>query len=181
MVVAPPKTIIYPTQGEPFQIKRAKIRGVESNGMICAEDEIGLGTEHDGIIVLPKDAKIGMPASEYYQIENDHILEIGLTPNRADAYSHLGTARDLMAALKVNHGKNVTVKFPDTSSFQVNNKDLEIAVEVKNHEACPRYSGVSITGLKIAESPDWLKTKLNAVGVRPINNVVDITNFILHE
>ncbi|MEO1256037.1 MAG: phenylalanine--tRNA ligase subunit beta, partial [Bacteroidota bacterium] len=149
--------------------------------MICAEDELGLGDDHDGIIVLPEETVVGTPASEVYNLESDIVYEIGLTPNRSDATNHLGVAKDLGAALKINYAHSGEVAMPDVTDFKVEKKDAAVEVEVRNAEACPRYAGVSITNLKIAESPDWLKNRLKAVGVRPINNVVDITNFILHE
>ena len=181
VVVATIGTVLYDAEGRDFKIKKGKIRGEVSEGMICAEDEIGLGSDHNGIIVLPEDTKVGIPASEYYEIENDVIYEIGLTPNRSDATSHLGVAKDLAAALKINHAHDGKVKIPDVSGFQIKSNDLPIEVIVENAEACPRYTGVSIKGVTIKESPDWLKNRLNAIGVRPINNAVDITNFVLHE
>ena len=175
VLVATVGTTLYPDQGEGFQIKKAKIRGEVSEGMICAEDELGLGTDHDGILVLDTNLKNGTAASKYFNLENDEVIEIGLTPNRADAISHLGTARDLRAVLKKD------ILWPDVSKFKTDNTELPIKVSVKNPEACPRYSGLTISGIKIAESPDWLKKKLNSLGLVPINNVVDITNFVLHE
>jgi phenylalanyl-tRNA synthetase beta chain len=179
--VATVGTELHPIEGDPFTIKKGKIRGEVSEGMICAEDEIGLGHDHDGIIVLPDTATVGQSARDFYGVSTDYVYEIGLTPNRSDATNHLGVAYDLAAALRVNHAYTEDVKAPDVSAFQVNNNNSSVAVEVRNSEACPRYSGVTITGLTIKESPDWLKAYLNAVGVRPINNVVDITNFVLHE
>lgn len=175
VIVATSNTTIYPTTGEPFKIVKSKIRGEVSEGMICAEDEIGLGHDHAGIIVLDSEAEIGTAASSYYKLEDDYVFEIGLTPNRADAASHLGLARDLAAYL------NLEIKMPDISSFKSGNKDLEIPVDIQDKDACRRYSSVSISGITIKESPSWLKDKLNAIGVRPINNVVDVTNFVLHE
>mgnify|MGYP006141642177 CR=1 FL=1 len=163
-----------------FKIKKGKIRGEVSEGMICAEDELGLGEGHDGIMVLDTAAKVGTPASEYFKIENDTVFEIGLTPNRSDAMSHLGVARDLMTVLKLK-GEKVAVERPSVDSFQVNNTDLSIAIEVKDSAACPRYAGVSISGIKVAPSPEWLQKRLTAIGLTPINNVVDITNYVLHE
>lgn len=175
VVVAVPGTTVYPTSGDPFTIKATKIRGEQSEGMICAEDEIGIGTSHAGIIVLPASAKVGTPASEYYKVQSDYILEIGLTPNRADAASHLGVARDIRAA------KNRLIKWPSVEQFAIDNTSLAMPVVVENHDACPRYSGVTISGVTIAESPDWLKNRLLSIGLTPINNIVDITNFVLHE
>lgn len=175
VVVAVDGTTVYPTSGEPFKIKDSKIRGEVSQGMICAEDEIGLGTSHEGILVLPEDVKVGTLAKTYFKLEDDYLFEIGLTPNRADAASHLGVARDLAAFF------NSKVIFPDVSAFKVDNESLVIPVEVQATEACPRYSSLSISGVSVQESPSWLKNKLNTIGVRPINNVVDVTNYVLHE
>jgi len=163
-----------------IKIKKSKIRGQESYGMICAEDEIGIGTSHDGIIVLPSDAQTGMPAKEYYKIENDYILEVDITPNRVDGTSHFGVARDLAAYLK-QAGKPVELRKPSVESYKADIPETPISLEVKNIEACPRYSGVTIKDVTVTESPDWLKNRLAVIGLRPINNVVDITNFILHE
>lgn len=171
-------TILYSGE-ESFKIKKGKIRGEVSEGMICAEDEIGLGESHDGIMVLDSDAQIGQLASDYFKIDTDIVFEIGLTPNRSDAMSHIGVARDLAAVL---HHNNIDCKleFPDISSFKEgNNKTFEI--EVKDLKACPRYAGLNIENVKVGSSPDWLKKKLTSIGLTPINNVVDITNFVLHE
>jgi phenylalanyl-tRNA synthetase beta chain len=175
VVVATVNTTIHPTTGEPFKINKSKIRGEVSEGMICAEDEIGLGHDHDGIMVLNADAEIGSLAKDYFNLQDDFVFEIGLTPNRADAASHLGVARDLAAYLKI------PVTMPDLSGFKVQNQDLNIQVIVEDTDASPRYSSLSISGITIKESPEWLKERLNAIGVRPINNVVDVTNFVLHE
>jgi phenylalanyl-tRNA synthetase beta chain len=175
VVVATPGTTIYPTKGEPFTIKSAKIRGEQSEGMICAEDEIGLGESHAGIMVLNTTAPNGTPASEYFNIEEDFTFEIGLTPNRADAASHIGVARDIKAS------KNRDLKIPSIDNFKVENTNLTIPVSVELNEACPRYSAVTISGITVAESPDWLKNRLRSIGLNPINNIVDITNFVLHE
>lgn len=175
VVVAIPGTTIFPMKGEPFTIKLAKIRGEQSEGMICAEDEIGLGESHAGIIVLPEDAPVGAKASEYFQVETDYTLEIGLTPNRSDAASHLGVARDIKAA------KERVLCTPDVSSFQVDNRQLTIPVAVENPEACPRYSAVTLTNVSIKSSPAWLQNKLKAIGLTPINNIVDVTNYVCHE
>lgn len=175
VVVALPGTTLYPFQGEPLTIKSAKIRGEQSEGMICAEDEIGLSENHDGIIVLETRLANGTPASEFYNIQTDHIIEIGLTPNRADAASHIGVARDIKAVL------NREIKWPSVENFKPDSNHLNIAVEVESPEACPRYSGVTISGVTVRESPSWLKTRLTAIGVTPINNVVDSTNYVLHE
>lgn len=162
-----------------FTIKKSKLRGVESNGMICAEDEIGIGTDHAGIIVLPETAVVGTPAKEYYNIKSDYVLEVDITPNRADACSHYGVARDLYAYL-VQNGKQTALHRPSVEAFAVENHDLDIAVEVEATEACPRYAGVTVKGVTVKESPEWLQEKLRIIGLRPINNVVDITNYIVH-
>jgi phenylalanyl-tRNA synthetase beta chain len=179
VVVATVGTTLYPNE-EGFEIKKAKIRGEVSKGMICAEDEMGLGTAHDGIMVLEPETKIGTPAAEYFNIESDVLIEIDLTPNRIDGASHIGVARDLAAYLKQND-PNVKVKWPSVDEFKSDNNNWPVDVEVKNPEACARYSGITLSGLEVKESPDWLKNKLLAIGQTPINNVVDITNFILHE
>jgi phenylalanyl-tRNA synthetase beta chain len=181
VVVAIVGATLYPFSGEKMQIKKAKIRGVESYGMICAEDEIGLNNNHDGILVLPANAKVGTKAADYFKVEKDFVLEIGLTPNRGDANSHLGVARDLAAALNVAYHSKVNFTKPDVSKFKAQSSKLNISVEVLDEVACPRYSGVTISNITVADSPDWLKNKLKAIGVRPINNVVDVTNFVLHE
>ena len=181
VLVATVGTMLYPQNGEPFKIKKAKIRGEESQGMICAEDELGLGDDHDGIIVLPESAQVGGPASSTIPIRNDVVYEIGLTPNRSDATSHIGVAKDLAAALKINFDHNGQVTVPDLSDWQVTKNDMSVPVVVENELACPRYSGVSISGIEVKSSPDWFKSRLESIGVRPINNIVDITNFVLHE
>jgi phenylalanyl-tRNA synthetase beta chain len=167
---------------ESFTINKSNIRGEVSEGMICAEDELGLGTSHDGIMVLPAEAEVGKKASEYFFVEEDVVFEIGLTPNRADATSHIGTARDLVAALnRIHHTRDYTLKIPPVTKFEVENQKLDIDVVVEDTKACPRYTGVTLSGIKVSESPDWLKNKLNALGLRPINNIVDVTNYVLHE
>ena len=175
VVVAVPGTTIHPVKGEAFTIKATKIRGEVSEGMICAEDEIGLGEHHAGIMVLDKDAPIGSSASEYFGIRADHVFEIGLTPNRADAASHIGVARDLKAVTER------PLKWPSVENFKVDNRSLTIPVTVENREACPRYSAVTISGVTVKESPSWLQHRLRSVGLTPINNVVDITNFVCYE
>ncbi|MBC7758133.1 MAG: phenylalanine--tRNA ligase subunit beta, partial [Phormidesmis sp. FL-bin-119] len=175
VVVATANTTIYPTSGEPFKITKSKIRGEVSEGMICAEDEIGLGHDHDGIMILDSAAKIGSQAKKYFNLEDDFVFEIGLTPNRADAASHLGVARDLSAYLQI------PLRMPDFSAFHVKDHSLNIPVSVEDTRACPRYSSLTISGIKVDQSPEWLKEKLNTIGVRPINNVVDATNYILHD
>lgn len=181
VVVAPVGTTIYPTTGEPLTMKIAKIRSVESHGMICAEDEIGLGTSHAGIMVLPADLKPGTPAADYFKPYDDYIYEIGLTPNRMDAMSHWGVARDVCAYLSHHDKKDLKPKLPNGNGFKTDNTSLPIQVKVENEKACPRYSGVSIANVRIAASPQWLQQRLKAIGLRPINNLVDITNFIQHE
>ena len=177
VIVADLGCVLYDGDKE-FVIKRSKLRGVESLGMICAEDEIGVGTSHDGIIVLPEDAPIGMPAAEYYNLESDWVIEVDITANRSDALSHYGVARDLYAWLKQNNYQTELHK-PNCDAFEVDNESLTIDVEVKNTEACKRYACVSITNCEVKESPEWLQNKLKIVGIRPINNIVDITNYIM--
>ena len=177
VIVADLGCVLYDGDKE-FVIKKSKLRGVESNGMICAEDEIGVGTSHDGIIVLPEDAPVGQLAAEYYHLESDWVIEIDITANRSDALSHWGVARDLYAWLKRN-GHNTSLHRPDCSEFTVDNTDLPIDVEIENTEACKRYACVSITGCEVKESPEWLQDKLKVIGLRPINNIVDITNYVM--
>lgn len=178
VVVATIGTTLYSGE-DSFKIKKSKIRGQLSEGMICAEDEIGLGASHDGIMVLDADAQIGIEAKKYFKIEDDYVFEIGLTPNRADATGHIGVARDLIAVL--NQKENFKLLQPSVENFKVDNTDLTIKVEVKDSKLCPRYSGVTIQNLKVKESPDWLKNKLLSIGLTPISNVVDATNYVLHE
>jgi len=180
VVVAMVGTTIYPYSGEPLTMKVAKIRGVESQGMICAEDEIGLGTSHAGIMELPQDARVGTSAEEYFQPYSDIIFEIGLTPNRMDAMSHWGVARDVCAYLS-HHDKKEAKPILPQSQFKVDTPSLEVEVIVENKAACKRYSGVCIAGVQVKESPKWLQERLKSIGLRPINNIVDITNFIHHE
>jgi phenylalanyl-tRNA synthetase beta chain len=175
VVVAVPGATVYPTKGEPFTIKLAKIRGEQSEGMICAEDEIGLGESHAGIMVLDTNAPNGTPASEFFNVQTDYRIEIGLTPNRADAASHIGVARDIRAA------KNRSIQWPSVEDFKVANNSLAIPVVVENYQACPRYSAVTLSGVTVKDSPDWLKNRLLAIGLMPINNIVDVTNFVCHE
>lgn len=181
VMVATVGTTLHPIEGDPITLKKGKIRGEVSEGMICAEDELGLGVDHSGILVLPEATPLGQTAREYFNIQTDYIYEIGLTPNRSDATNHIGVARDLAAALKVNHGHDGQLSWPSVDRFQIDNQELPVEVVVENTEACPRYTGVSIQNVTIQESPDWLKQRLLAVDVRPINNIVDITNFVLHE
>ena len=181
VVVATIGSTIYPFNGEPMTMKKAKIRGVESQGMICAEDEIGLGESHAGIMVLPAETVVGTAAAAYFKLTDDYIFEIGLTPNRSDAMSHLGVARDVCAYLSHHNKKETNIKSPFKNNFKPDNQGLQIEVLIENKDACQRYAGVSIEGVTIAESPDWLQQRLKSIGLRPINNIVDITNFILHE
>ena len=178
VVVATVGTTLYDGDKE-FKIKKSKIRGVESFGMICAEDEIGVGQSHDGIIVIKDDVKPGTPAAEYFGLTSDYVLEVDLTPNRIDAASHYGVARDL-AAWASQHAEALPLNRPSVDAFKIDRADGAVSVEVDNYEACPRYSGVTIRGIKVTESPKWLQDRLKAIGLRPINSVVDITNYILH-
>jgi phenylalanyl-tRNA synthetase beta chain len=180
VVVATVGTTVFPSEGEPFKIGKSKIRGEVSEGMICAEDEIGLGASHAGIMVLPEATQIGIAAKAYFKMDDDFVFEIGLTPNRADAASHLGVARDLAAYLRTSY------QMPDVSAFNTDpdsyrDESLKIEVEVEDLEACPRYSSVTLSGVTVKSSPDWLKDKLKVIGIRPINNIVDVTNYVLHE
>ena len=179
VIVATVGTVLYDGD-QSFTIKKGKLRGEESWGMICAEDEIGVGTDHAGIIVLPQDTPVGMKAADYYHIENDTLIEVDITPNRSDAASHYGLARDLYAYYKA-HGQEIALTKPSVEDFKIDNNELPIKVIVDAPEAAPRYSGVSIKGVEIKESPEWLKNSLLAIGLRPINNVVDVTNYVLHE
>lgn len=183
VIVAVPGTTVYPTSGDPIHIKKAKIRGVESAGMICAEDEIGLGTSHAGIMILPDDTVVGMPAHTYFNLpEKDYAIHIGLTPNRSDANSHLGVAKDICAWFSHHKGGNFRVNMPsgiDAGKLMANNNTISINIEALH--ACPRYAGMLIEGVNVSESPDWLKRTLATIGIRSINNIVDVTNYVLHE
>ena len=180
VVVALPGTTIYPVKGEPITLKVAKIRGVESHGMICAEDEIGLGESHAGILVLPAEVKVGTAAADWFHPYTDHLIEIGLTPNHMDAMSHWGVARDVCAWLSHHEQGEYRPKSP-AAAIQVKDKSLPIAVSIEDRQGCRRYSGLTIRGITIRESPRWMQDKLKAIGIRSINNIVDITNFVLHE
>jgi len=180
VLVATLGTMLY-NADEPWKIKKGKIRGQLSEGMLCAEDELGLGAGHDGILLLPKETIVGTPAAEYFNIESDTVFDIGLTPNRSDATSHLGVAKDLCAYLKINNNYSNDAKEPDISAFSVEYSSYPIEVEVMDKVACPRYSGITLTGIRVKESPEWMQNYLKAIGVRPISNIVDITNFVLHE
>ncbi|MDD3737836.1 MAG: phenylalanine--tRNA ligase subunit beta [Lentimicrobiaceae bacterium] len=180
VVVATVGTKLYPTDGEPFEIKKSKIRGEESYGMICAEDEVGIGSSHDGIMVLPAETQVGTLVADLYNITSDTVFDIAITPNRGDATSHLGTARDLYAVLKQNKSQeNITFSVPEVKNFAIESKSKPISVEVQNPEACIRYSGILVDNVTVEESPQWLRDCLSAVGIRPHNNIVDITNYIL--
>ncbi|HVV05737.1 MAG TPA: phenylalanine--tRNA ligase subunit beta [Puia sp.] len=181
VVVAPVGTTIYPSKGDPLTMKVAKIRGVESHGMICAEDEIGLGESHAGIMVLPAAARRGTTAAAWFKPYTDHIIEIGLTPNHMDAMSHIGVARDVCAWLSLHENKDHRVKQPSVNAFKTDDHSLPIAVSIENTRGCERYSGVSIKNITIKESPLWMQDRLKAIGIRAINNIVDITNYVLHE
>lgn len=181
VVVATVGATIYPTHGEPVTMKKAKIRGVESFGMICAEDEIGLSDNHSGIMILPADTKVGIPAADHFGTYNDWVYEIGLTPNRMDAMSHLGVAKDVCAYLTHHNNKQAAVISPFKGNLKADNHNLPIDVVIENTEACQRYAGISIQNVTVKESPKWLQQKLKSIGLRPISNIVDITNFILHE
>ncbi len=178
--VATVGSTLYPVNGEEFKIKKGKIRGEESHGMICAEDELGIGNSHDGILVLDESLKVGTAASEVFEIETDKVFEIGLTPKRADAMSHYGVARDLKAGL-LQKEVNLELITPSVSAFHVDSRTLKIEVDVQDTERAPRYCGVTITGLKVTDSPLWLQNRLRAIGLSPINNIVDVTNYVLHE
>ncbi len=183
VIVATVGSTVYPTNGEAFAIKKAKIRGVESFGMICAEDEIGLGTAHDGILILDEQTEVGKQVAEIYNVENDYLLEIGLTPNRTDAFSHIGVARDLAACLTFRTKKAYKLSETKAANYLESCKNLQnnFSIEIENKAACPYYSGIVLTDIQVKESPQWLKNRLLCIGQKPINNVVDITNFILHE
>ncbi|MBP6540129.1 MAG: phenylalanine--tRNA ligase subunit beta [Saprospiraceae bacterium] len=181
VMVATIGTQLYDKEGQPFTIKKGKIRGVESQGMICAEDELGIGNDHSGITVLPSETPIALPAAQYYKLEDDFVFEVGLTPNRSDATSQLGVARDLLAYLRVNEKYAEEIIEPDISGFITERVGLNIDVEVEDKEACIRYTGITINNIAVKESPDWLKKLLKSIGVKPINNIVDVTNFVLHE
>lgn len=178
VIVATVGTVLYDGE-EKFTIKKSKIRGVESFGMICAEDEIGVGTAHDGIMVLPADTPVGMPAKEYFKVEDDYVIEVDITPNRSDATSHYGVARDLAAYFEA-HQIPYKLTRPDVKDFKIDNTSRSIKVELVSADRCPRYTGISVTGAKVAPSPKWLADRIQAIGLRSINNVVDATNYILH-
>jgi len=181
VLVAPVGTTLYNKDAEPLTIKKAKIRGEESMGMLCAEDELGLGESHEGIVVLPADTKTGTPAADIYPVYTDYIYEIGLTPNRMDAQSHMGVARDVAAYLTRHNSGTYKIKTPSVNAFKPDNQTHDIDIQIENPALCPRYTGLVLSNVKVGPSPEWLQQKLKAIGQRPINNIVDITNFILHE
>jgi phenylalanyl-tRNA synthetase beta chain len=164
-----------------FKIKSAKIRGVDSEGMICAEDELGIGTSHAGIMVLPENAQVGQPAADFLELQDDYLIEIGLTPNRSDAMGHIGVARDLIAFLNFHEKQDLTLNLPNVGAFKVDSNDLKINITVEDNEKAPRYAGVTLNKIKVAPSPNWLQQSLRAIGLTPINNVVDVTNYVMHE
>lgn len=180
VVVATVGATLYSPEGEGFQIKKSKIRGELSMGMICAEDEIGLGNSHEGIMVLPEDAPVGTPANEYFKLEQDYTIEIDLTPNRIDAASHIGVARDL-AAYYAQQEAGTVYQIPSVEAFKTEHNSPQVSIKIANERACNRYAGLCIEGVKVSESPDWLQQKLKAIGLNPVNNVVDVTNYVLHE
>lgn len=181
VIVAKPGTTIYPVSGAPVTIKKTTIRNVESEGMLCAEDEVGIGPSHEGIVVLPPHLKTGSLVADYYKPYSDWVFEIGLTPNRIDAMSHIGVVKDVCAYLSLHEGKQYAVKNPFPASFQAEQHSKNIQIVIENTVACKRYAGIYLTNIQVAESPEWLKNRLLAIGVRPINNIVDITNYVLHE
>lgn len=181
VIVALPGTTVYPVNGEPFKIKRSKIRGVESNGMICAEDEVGLGTSHEGIMVLPENTPIGKPLNQVFDVSGEKVIHIGLTPNRIDAASHLGVARDLRAALAHRNRSSIKVLPPEITTIKTAPQAGSLSVEIQHPEGCKQYYALEISGVKVQDSPDWLKNRLESIGIRSINNIVDITNFVMHE
>ena len=180
VAVATIGTTLYTAEGEAWTIKKGKIRGEESYGMLCAEDELGLGTSHEGIMVLEDSLETGSPLAKHYEIEDDLVFDIGLTPNRADAMSHYGTARDLMAGLS-QHGINAKLISPSVSAFHVDDRSLKVDINVEDKQKAPRYCGLTISDIVVKESPLWLQNRLKAIGLNPINNIVDATNYVLHD
>jgi phenylalanyl-tRNA synthetase beta chain len=181
VIVATVGCTLYPTPEEAFKIKLSKIRGVESQGMLCAEDELGLGHSHDGILVLDPSTPVGMPAAQYFELEDDFQIEIGLTPNRADAMGHIGVARDLIAYMNLHENANLSLNLPEVQALQKTTDSISINVQIENTEWCPRYAGISLAGIEVKASPAWLQKRLRAVGLSPINNVVDCTNYVMRE
>ena len=181
VIVATVGSTLWPTPEKPFKIKKSKIRGIESFGMLCAEDEIGIGSSHEGILELNKSAQAGMPASKYFDLEDDYQIEIGLTPNRSDAMGHIGVTRDLLAYLNVHNKLDLSINIPSIDNFKVENNNLKVDVSIKDKENCPHYMGVTISGVTINPSPSWLQNSLKSIGISPVNNVVDVTNYVMHE
>ncbi len=181
VIVATVGCTLYPNPEEPFKIKQAKIRGIDSSGMLCAEDELGMGQSHDGIMVLDENTEVGTPAATYFNLESDYVFEIGLTPNRADAMGHIGVARDLVAYLNVHKNKGLSINKVKIEDFKKDNNNLKLTIDNQNPEECLRYLGVTLTNVEVKESPSWLKNRLLSIGLKPINNVVDVTNFVMHE
>ena len=181
VLVATVGCTLYPNPEEPFKIKSAKIRGVDSEGMICAEDELGIGTSHAGIMVLPENAQVGQSAADFLELQDDYLIEIGLTPNRSDAMGHIGVARDLIAFLNFHEKQTLTLNLPNVETFKVDSSALTINITVEDSEKAPRYAGVTLNKIKVAPSPNWLQQSLRAIGLTPINNVVDVTNYVMHE
>ena len=181
VIVATVGSTLWPTPEKPFKIKKSKIRGIESFGMLCAEDEIGIGSSHEGILELNKSAQLGIPASKYFDLEDDYQIEIGLTPNRSDAMGHIGVARDLLAYLNVHNKLDLSINIPSIDNFKVENNNLKVDVSIKDKENCPHYMGVTISGVTIKPSPSWLQNSLKSIGISPVNNVVDVTNYVMHE
>jgi phenylalanyl-tRNA synthetase beta chain len=181
VVVATVGCTLYPEPDKPLKIKESKIRGQLSQGMLCAEDELGLGESHEGIMSLPDSAKVGMSAAEFFELEDDYQIEIGLTPNRSDALGHIGVARDLVAYLNTHKNAGLSIQWPNLQAFKVDSNDLPIKITVENEVDCPRYMGTTIKGVKVEASPSWLQNRLRAIGLAPINNVVDVTNYVMHE
>lgn len=181
VIVATVGCTLYPKPEEAFKIKASKIRGVESNGMLCAEDELGLGESHAGILVLGEDTKVGLPAASYFDLEDDYLIEIGLTPNRADAMGHIGVARDLIAYLNYHQNKDLKLQMPDLKPLEVKSNELKHSISIEEGDLCPKYFGVSLTNVKVTASPAWLQKRLRVVGLSPINNVVDCTNYVMRE
>ncbi|MFT5858042.1 MAG: phenylalanyl-tRNA synthetase beta chain [Flavobacteriaceae bacterium] len=181
VIVATVGCTLHPSPEESFKIKKSKIRGVESNGMLCAEDELGFAGSHDGILIVDKSVSVGTKAATYFDLEDDYEIEIGLTPNRADAMGHIGVARDLVAYLNVHRNAGLALNIPSVDKFKVDNQDVSISIDVEDAELCPRYMGTTIKGISVAPSPSWLQKRLRSIGLSPINNVVDVTNFVMHE
>ena len=181
VVVATVGTTLYPSPEEAFKIKLSKIRGVESAGMLCAEDELGLGKGHEGILVLDSNLKAGTPTAAVFELEDDYTIEIGLTPNRADAMGHIGVVRDYIAYENVHNGKQLSLKLPELHIPEAKNQSAVVDISVENADLCPKYAGITISGVEVKPSPAWLQKRLRAVGISPINNIVDVTNYVMRE